>query len=435
MATATQRQSFSMPQDVHPLVMTDYLVLASLGLAALWALDPFLLLPDRIAVLKFVPAVCLAGAMLLGIVGSAMFAPYDRSRDIYAYLEGARVLAAFAASVVAGSLFAKYGSGIDNTFLTLGVFILVVPALATVVSNSGSPIRFCLGYVLVCVLLGGLIGVIQIANFAQYAYFHSLEFVVIPCAVFFAFAPLNRVYRWAGIVFFAVLAVAQHKNTGYLVLLFVIAYLAICKFSEVIRRVSYIDRYYYGLAILAVALTLIAIVAVGIAYREEWLPSGNTVYRLYTYEVAWNRFLESPLYGTLFTEAATEKFPLYEITDGSARGILPTHSDPLDVLAHGGLLLSSLFFGSLVLLSRRGFELTRLIERCKSHNDWSRATVHFLFVSFATALVTMCFNPILLSPNRSIAFWAPAALLLGLSRRYGRRKKSPLQNLSFPRHQ
>jgi O-antigen ligase len=128
--------------------------------------------------------------------------------------------------------------------------------------------------------------------------------------------------------------------------------------------------------------------------------------------MAWNRFLDSPLWGSGFAREATEKFGLYDI--GIAGNVLPTHSDMLDLLANGGLLGLALFAGGFLLIGRLAWR--RLLHPALAARPQARHA-HALALLTLAALVTSCFNPILLHPPMAALAWANAGMLLGLALR------------------
>src|SRR5690606_4765211 len=167
--------------------------------------------------------------------------------------------------------------------------------------------------------------------------YHEMEALVVPIAVYFALRPM-RSSNWRALLVLTFLLVGGlvfRKNTGFLVLGLTALYLWIVEWRFRFRE--------NGIFRLWTVLWLAALIGAGsiaysyIAYqRGTVMPTGNPEYRLRTYERAWERFLESPVLGTSFTEQATEKFKGYQLK--TANGILATHSDVLDLAAQGGAL-------------------------------------------------------------------------------------------------
>jgi hypothetical protein len=162
---------------------------------------------------------------------------------------------------------------------------------------------------------------------------------------------------------------------------------------------------------LAGGLAAIAIVFLGVNGMIE-LPTGNVSYRGYTYELAWQRFLDSPWWGTLFAVEAVGKFTLYSV--GDTDNLLATHSDLLDILANGGVIGVTLW----------AYGLWRIARAAGSHvlrpqfldRAWA-PQAHALAVMSAAGVVTYTFNPILLQPSMAYLLWTNLGLLAGLALR------------------
>jgi O-antigen ligase len=144
----------------------------------------------------------------------------------------------------------------------------------------------------------------------------------------------------------------------------------------------------------------------------EGQPTGNTEFRMHTYEAAWQRFLDSPLWGSGFAREATEKFGLFDT--GIAGNVLPTHSDVLDLLANGGILGFSLYLAGLAMIAALAWR--RLLRPALGERPQARYG-HALALLVLAALLTSCFNPILLQPPMAALAWANLGMLLGLALR------------------
>jgi O-antigen ligase len=220
--------------------------------------------------------------------------------------------------------------------------------------------------------------------------------------------------RWGAAAFFLLMGWCSHKYTSYLVAALTAAYLAVFIWVPRLARgdaLGWLSAVYWG------ALGFLATGAAAIAYAMRGgtdQPTGNLDFRLHTYQAAWDRFLDSPLWGNFYAREATEKFRLFDI--GIAHNVLPTHSDLLDLLANGGLLgfgLCALGVLAIAAVAWRGALRPGLIERPEARY------AHALALLSLAAIVTCAFNPILLQPPMAALAWSNLGMLLGLSLRAG----------------
>ena len=111
--------------------------------------------------------------------------------------------------------------------------------------------------------------------------------------------------------------------------------------------------------------------------------------------------MSSPIWGTLFAESAVVFFGKFDVATSTQ--YLPTHSDPLDIMAHGGLIALTLWLMAIVPVLWRAFKMASLYG---SQLAWSDEWVHqsFLLMAF-TALLVCLFNPIYNVPNLATANW------------------------------
>jgi len=432
------------------LVMTDYLMLAVLFAAAFWVLDPLRLGLDRIGVVKHLPLMGVAGVAVMAAVGRILFAPPRRAARAPDMPTGRDVmlqfwpLALFAGGVLAGSLYGRFAHGVDNSFLNMGLFVWVVPILAWVVCKSADPARWARGFFIALGSVAVVVGLLQWKHFGNAIYYHGIEFAVIPLAVYCWYAGKSWPARLLGWTFFLSLAVAQHKNTGYMLALFVLAYAAYWAWRAGYRaaRDAMARERQVGWA----AFLVIGALAFGGGFyglRKLFLPSGNPDYRLHTYQKALEKFADSPLIGNLFTGPATERFELYQVNVSSSN-VLPTHSDPLDILGNGGLLYALLFVWGCFMLLRlmmaaleEGGVLAQRVRASAGRRRPREAALaelrdadsqaalslacmpalHGCVAIFISGLIVLCFNPVLTQPNSALTYWAATGIGLGLALR------------------
>jgi hypothetical protein len=399
--------------DEPGLVMTDHMIVLSLMLAAFWVLDPFQVNLDRIAVVKHFPLLTLLATLTFAGIGARLFpraAPGVRWGELGSMLWP---LALFAFAVTTGSLIARFNLRIGNTFLNMGLFLLVIPLLARVMCSLTDPARFARNFFLAVGVVAACVGLLEWANYGKKGYFHGAEFIVVPIATYMWFARIPVVLKILGVGLFLSFGVAVHKNTGYLVMLFTLSYCIFWTLRARYRLLSELRvRERFVAFSLFAALGLSALLATFFLVRDMIAPDGNLQYRFHTYERAYTKFLESPVFGTVFTGAATERFELFDVM-ASVSNVLPTHSDPLDILAHGGVIFSLLFAYGV-------WKLFRIMSWAADAAPNSSAKqclpgLHACTAVFLSGLLTMSFNPVMTQPNSALMLWTTTGIGLGLA--------------------
>jgi hypothetical protein len=413
--TAAKRAGISSPSIDYKsgLLLTDYMIAMSLILSAFWVLDPMHLALDRIAVVKHFPLVVLLGTLLFGFFGARLFPRTHQAPTVGGPWGLAGPLVAFAGVVAAGSLYGRFRLDIDNTFLNMGLFILVVPLMASIVKSMSDPVHWTRIFFLGVGAVAAADGVLQWIDWGTASYFHGSEFIVLPVAVYLWFSRVFWPLKVIGVLFFLSLAAAEHKNTGYLIVFFLLVY---CTFWAIrIRLKSLSDPFsrtqYQGLAVLTGVVSVVIALSL-FALRGVLFPDGNPDYRLHTYQRAFEKFLESPLVGNVFSGPASERFDLYQVAI-SYTNILPTHSDVLDILANGGVVLSLLFLAGLWRIFRLLFSTidNATLEKTKAYLP----ALHGCFAVFLTGIITLVFNPVLTQPNSALMLWASLGIGVGLA--------------------
>ena len=395
--------------------MTDCMVVGALLLCAFWVLDPAHIGLDRLTVVKHLPFFFLLGALVLAGTGSVLFPRRDTPSGSRGILSAYWPLLVFAGGVLAGSLYGRFVDGVENSFLNMGLLMLVAPVMAWFTCKAEDPARFARACFWALGSVAALDGLVQIAHFGSGTYFHGTEYAVIPLAAYCWFAARSWPGRLLGTGFFLALAPAEHKNTGYMLAIFVVAYCGFWSFRtryQASRDGLARERQLGWAVFLATGL-----MAVGLSFyalRKIFLPTGNPEYRLHTYEKAFDKFLDSPLVGTLFSTPATERFELYQVSVSSSN-VLPTHSDPLDILANGGLLYSLLFIYGIWRVSRMMFNA--LDDARHSPLADCAPPLHGCLVILLSGIIVFSFNPVLTQPNAAMVFWAATGLGLGLALR------------------
>lgn len=321
--------------------------------------------------------------------------------------------------------------------------MLTAYLVARLVASAHDPVRIVTTYFII-LSAAGLMTAIAMAFFfvlegPTVAPFHELEFLVIPLVVYVATLRDELTLRqvvlvWGGLA----TAVIFRKNAGYLVALGTIGYLWWFHRRATTRRSNALRRALLFLIGITFVAGLVGAYSLLRAKNRDYIPTGNTEFRMYTYERAWQKFLDSPVWGDAFTGPASERFELYET--GLAHNILPTHSDLLDILAHGGLVAFALFVWAhvRVILAANRFVLRSPLA---ARNPASRAgetaddtgtvgpqrdevgrisrhivaMTHTLVCMALLGIVTVAFNPLLVNPVRALLIWNQFGFVAGLA--------------------
>jgi hypothetical protein len=384
------------------------------ALAALVVVDPLEWKLAADPVIKHLAIMVLFPTLLLSLVGRKIDRPLHRMGIAGPILAATWPLLALALFVVAGSVYARLELGVQNTFLNIGLYMLVTAAAAAMVLQTESPGSLVRAYFRVLVVAGIVMSILLIVNYRTRQVYHEQIFLVIPLAALFFARPTGAV-RWLAAAYFASMAWFSQKYTSYLIGALTIAYLAwFVAYPRLAARsaLSRVTVVYWSCLLAILGAGVLAYAAM---HGPGGLPSGNLEYRLHTYADAWHQFLDSPLHGTLFAAPAAEKFTLYSI--GIAGNILPTHSDVLDLLAHGGLAALLLWAYGLARAARLAHRYLLCAPRL-SH-PWA-PHAHALALMSLAGVVTYAFNPILLQPSMAYLLWTNLGVLLGLSLRAAR---------------
>lgn len=393
--------------ELRGLVMTDYGFLFALGLALFLAVDPFDWYLGRIALTKHLPLIFALSALLFCMVGARIF---PRGLTYSKTLPPFWPLIALSIIIVIGSLYVRFALEIRETFLIVGLYIWAAPMSAAMLLRSTAPERLLRTYFIMLLLAGFVVFGGLAANYGVRQVYHELEYLFPPLAVYAAFALRRGWPRLLAIMFFLTTAVMFKKNTGYLTGLLVLAYLVVFIYWPAWKRYDPLRRMTRVYLLIVVVLALAMLAAFLYMYRETYLPTGNLEFRLNTYQRAWERFLESPAWGTFFTAPGSEKFTGFDT--GVSHNVLPTHSDILDILANGGVLGVALWLWGMARVARRALRSVMKLE----YGEHPLAPYgHTLACMSLAGILTYAFNPILLQPAKSMLLWANLGFLVGIS--------------------
>jgi hypothetical protein len=364
------------------------------------------LMLERIPV-KHLPLLFGVAALGWVILGRALF-PRAPEKEGHTHVFRPFIpLLLLAAMIITGGGWARFMMDTQNSFLVAGVYCLAAPLAAVILMHSSDPARWLRTYFGFLIAASTAVFVLLAMNYGVRQIYHELEFLFPPLAVLAVTTAKTRTGKMVGVIYFLLLAALFKKNTGYLIGLLVAAYLAVLylwpmwqRHKDVLRRAVLL----YGIA--AVAALCALLIAYLFLNREQYLPSGNPAFRLVTYERAWLRFLESPLWGNFFTGPAAERFTAFDT--GVSNNILPTHSDLLDILAHGGLLGAALWIWAMAKICRATLSALQA-----SAQSALLPYIHTLACMSLGAIVTYAFNPILLQPGKALLLWSHLGLMVG----------------------
>lgn len=196
----------------------------------------------------------------------------------------------------------------------------------------------------------------------------------------------NLLIRWATMAFFIVAGVLTHKFTGYFCALITLLVWVLSSLSGNSKVKHYLK---YALAIVVGLISMYSAINIALV-ADGSLPSGNLDARSIMYGIRLKEFADSPIVGSLYMGGILINMPY---------GNVLSHSDVLDLIAGGGVMLSSLFMIPLAYILIN-------INELFSHG-WkgkSKCLVLWLTSMFLCLLFTMTFNPILHEPKLNIMF-------------------------------
>ncbi len=358
--------------------------------------------------IKHFPLILTLPALYLHFVGRQIF---ERKNNGHGVVAVAWPLLLLAIYVIAGSLYARNFENVQETFLILGMNLFFVFFSASMLLQASDPIKLVRAYFRILLVISFLVaGAVLLEFGGTHAPIHEKEFLVIPMAVFFLVGMRNPLIRWLGVIFFLSIAVLGQKNTAYLVGLFVFAYVILILFRS-LNVNSYLVRFVLAYLMLVIILMVFGGLTFLIMNKEQYLQSGNPTYRLYQYSLAWDAFLDSPIWGNGFTGNSGQVFTLW-VDPSIGTSNLPTHNDVLDIAKNGGSIAVILWGLGLYRIGRVVYQN---VFSAGKVTDWRRPYMHALTAMSLAAIIVYFFNPLLLKPGISYLIWSNLGLLLGMA--------------------
>ena len=384
------------------LCFTEWLLVAALAVAYLFSMSsPIFGIQLQISSIKHLPMILLAPALALHCLGVFINRSHIDAAGIFRVTWS---LVLMACLVITGSLVARQALGVVETFLTLGVYLLLLPIFAAVPARHIDAVPWAKAVTVLWIGAGlaGLVG--ESARFAgDGGLLHEIEFIV-ASAFFLMFYVVRSVpMKVIALLLMIVAAGLNQKLTGYILTIAALLYMLVAWGWA--RSGPRWRGFYISLAGTTVVGVVCALVLGYFEFRAV-LPTGNPEVRLQQYEQAMRQFFASPIWGSAYLEGSGEVF----IENARALNI-PTHSDVLDMLKHGGVIAFSLFFWAYWRIFR---VLSRAIVVSRQHHLLHAFFSGLRFFQFG-ALVTFSLNPLLLKGPFQIVICSSLGLGVGLA--------------------
>lgn len=364
-------------------------------------------------VLKYFPLMLFGvGALFFTLVGMGIF-NQARFRQLLSEVAGTWPIWLLALIMIGGVTYLRSTQEVDETFLPNALAMVSFLVSFVYIRFHPAPLRSIKWLFLALLLAAAYMSVwIGYLGFTGGQAFHVEIFLIVPLAIYFFLALQRRGLAWLLTFILLIVGVLGHKNTGYLITLYTVAHLAVLFYLRGKgHSKNALARMFLHYLLLLLILAAVAAVVFLLYYRDIYLPSGNVEYRTSTYLMAWEKFLSSPVWGTLYADTPIIEFKLYDV--GLANNRLPTHSDILDMLAHGGVLGFLLFLLAITLPIRTAFKALR--NSSGTLDPGTRTAIHGLMGLIVAGIIVMSFNPLLLNYVMGSLFWLFQGLLFGIS--------------------
>lgn len=232
---------------------------------------------------------------------------------------------------------------------------------------------------------------------------HEIEFLVL-CPLFVAYYWYEKTSTKVLIIFFLILGtIATQKLSGYIIGLLALGHIYI----EAVLRTSNPKWKKFITSASIASVCVFGCIAVLVYFEfRSYFPSGNADVRFNQYERAFNAFIASPIWGTAYTDASGEYFK-----QGDKLFYIPTHSDLLDMLRHGGLLAISLWLIGIVKV------LILFTKAIRVQIFGTKEYAYFLGIRFFTisSILNYAFNPLLVQPPIALLIWITIGFGIGFS--------------------
>ncbi|MBU2916045.1 O-antigen ligase family protein [Reichenbachiella agariperforans] len=309
---------------------------------------------------------------------------------------------------IGGSFFSMLVFGRQITFLSQGM--VMFGFFYGFLFGTGLGLEKVKGVIIPLVFLTSvpiLIGV-AIQDWGHGIPHHEFIYLCIPICLYPYFKKFNLksfLFSFIGIL---IIMYISGKNTTYIICL--ISLLFALFMRSYLRDYRSLIKILFRVAIIAIPIAMGLFSIWYELYFSGQISTGNLDFRLFLYADAILKFLESPLYGSFFTDS-----PTHNMADYFGRFLqekylyLPTHSDILDLFAHGGLLAGGLFIAMIVKLFRNFFAL--IVSESIEH----RAFHMLLMLTVMNILIIISINPIFNMPINGVLCWFFIGLLSSMN--------------------
>jgi hypothetical protein len=378
---------------------------ALLLLAVYLYLDPFHTGYDEFRVNRDVgPAkylLLLGGIAMLPVAALSLVArPAEARRRVVAACALGWPLALLALYIVCGSLYARIGLGIKESFLQFGLASMGFFVGVLTLGAARDPLRLMRAYfTLLWLALLYVVPMVVIKRLQHGQAFHTEVFLIVPLLMHAGLVARARVLRWAVGLGILLLTFVLHKNLGYLSLGFSAVYLGLVLRARAPKRRRHaVHRLLLGVVGLVAIGALVGAAIFVALNREAYVPSGNPEVRLEVYERAWARFFASPIYGDAFTGSTLTRLDRRLVLDSPD---VTTHSDWLDVLSHGGVV------GLLLIVVAIGKPLTHALRAMRRQPKPSALVdlMHVLVVMMLCGTIISMFVSLFISFPLAFLYW------------------------------
>jgi hypothetical protein len=313
-----------------------------------------------------------------------------------------------------GSAIARWELKIVETYLAFAIYLLLLPIYVSMTVDGLRVRQWALTLICIWVLFSSA-ALLGESVRVRPETLHEIEYLVTAgfLVLYYAARP-----RWVKLLAFVALVAAMvvnQKLTGFLILALALLHIAV---TAGWRRLPRAWRGFYSISALLSTAMLVVVLALLYAEYRQYLPSGNTDVRLKQYEAAMRQFVKSPLWGNAYLDGSGELYrEWYRLLN------IPTHSDLLDLLKHGGLIALGLFswgYWKLFVVIHRAVQVTR---------EQHLLNAYFVGVRFfqVAALVTFSFNPLLLKGPYLVVIWANLGLAAGMALALARQQKAKIR--------
>lgn len=379
--------------------------LATIFLATFLYVDPFYTGYDQFRVTrdlgpaKYTVVIAALFSILAGFL-AVQLKQSEVARGLWPALLRAWPLMALVLMISAGSIYARIFDDQKETFLPFASAAIGYVLGLTLIKASNQPHKVFRGYlILLTAALFYVVPAVVLKRLDGGQAFHTEIFLAVPILMYFLIGAFHWIVRLTAASAMVVLVFFLHKNLGYISFLISIALMVYLKY----RPAPIQERFRRTVLVLIAAIVALPLVAGGAFYMYQdgarHLPSGNIEIRSEVYRKALNDFVQSPVYGDMFSSSSLVDLQQARVL---GRRHVTTHSDWLDILAHGGLIATMLFVAATVVPLVRSAGVLRVARETQADHHMLLAA---MWAICATGLVVSMFVSMFLSLPVAFMFW------------------------------